>query len=237
MFVSTCNAYPDWPDKPVDEDSPTWTDGEGYGPDKAAAERHVLAAGGAVVRAGLIVGPHDNIFRLPWWVRRIAEGGEVPAPGDPARPLQIIDARDLAAWLVQLAETRTAGAFNGTAPRGQTTMGELLEAAVAATGSGATLRWIPEERLEEAERRAVDGAPAVAAGAPSRHLGHRDRARAGGRIAHAAGRGDGAGHLDLAAKRRRGRARRLARRAPPAEDERRARGSDIPTPVIGIRAS
>ena len=39
VFVSSCNAYPDWPDKPVDEDSPTWTDGEGYGPDKAAAER------------------------------------------------------------------------------------------------------------------------------------------------------------------------------------------------------
>ena len=43
VFVSSCNAYPDWPDKPVDEDSPTWQDGEGYGPDKAAAERHVLA--------------------------------------------------------------------------------------------------------------------------------------------------------------------------------------------------
>src|SRR5690349_1339936 len=110
VFVSSCNAYPDWPEKPVDEDSPTWEDGEGYGPDKAAAERHVLARGGAVVRAGLIVGPHDNVFRLPWWVRRIREGGEVPAPGRPDRPLQIIDARDLAAFLLQLAETRTPGA-------------------------------------------------------------------------------------------------------------------------------
>src|SRR4051794_4526532 len=53
VFVSSCNAYPDWPDKPVDEDSPTWQDGEGYGPDKAAAERAVLPRG-AVVRAGLI---------------------------------------------------------------------------------------------------------------------------------------------------------------------------------------
>jgi nucleoside-diphosphate-sugar epimerase len=181
VFVSSCNAYPDWPDKPVDEDSPTWTEGEGYGPDKAAAERHVLAAGGAVVRAGLIVGPHDNIFRLPWWVRRIAEGGEVPAPGDPARPLQIIDARDLAAWLVQLAETRAAGAFNGTAPRGQTTMGELLEAAVAATGSGATLRWIPEAKLEAA---GVEPWMELPLWLPARHLGTWDigteRAQAAG---------------------------------------------------------
>ena len=79
------------------------------------------------MRAGLIVGPHDNVFRLPWWVRRIAEGGEVPAPGEASRPLQVIDARDLATWLVRLAEERTSGAFNGTAPVGQTTMGELLQ--------------------------------------------------------------------------------------------------------------
>jgi 2'-hydroxyisoflavone reductase len=145
VFVSSCNAYPDWPDKPVDEDSPTWTEGEGYGPDKAASERHVLARGGAVVRAGLIVGPHDNVFRLPWWVRRIREGGAVPAPGRPDRPLQIIDARDLAAFLLDLAEHRTPGAFNGTAPIGQTTMRQLLEAA-----GDAELRWIPDDKLEQA---------------------------------------------------------------------------------------
>src|SRR3954449_9896710 len=78
VFVSSCNAYPDWPDKPVDEDSPTWEDGEGYGPDKAAAERHVLARGGAVVRAGLIAGPHGNVFRLPWRVRGVRQGGAIP---------------------------------------------------------------------------------------------------------------------------------------------------------------
>ena len=73
VFVSSCNAYPDWPEQPVNEDSATWQDGEGYGPDKARCERIVLPDG-AVVRAGLIVGPHDNVFRLPWWVRRIREG-------------------------------------------------------------------------------------------------------------------------------------------------------------------
>src|SRR4051794_26984614 len=144
VFVSSCNAYPDWPDKPVDEDSPTWADGEGYGPDKAECERAVLPQG-AVVRAGLIVGPHDNVFRLPWWVRRIREGGVVPAPGRPDRPLQIIDACDLAAFLLDLAERRTAGAFNGTAPIGQTTMEELLRAA-----GDADLRWIPDDKLEAA---------------------------------------------------------------------------------------
>jgi nucleoside-diphosphate-sugar epimerase len=145
VFVSTCNVYPDWPDHPVDEDSPVWQDGEGYGQDKAAAERVVLPSG-AVVRAGLIVGPRDNIFRLPWWVRRIGRGGPVPAPGDPDRKLQLIDARDLAAFLLDLAERRVGGAFNGTAPIGQTTMREVLEA----TGD-AELRWISDDALEAAD--------------------------------------------------------------------------------------
>src|SRR5689334_7078822 len=128
LFVSTCYVYPDWPEKPVDEDSPTWDSGDGYGELKAACER-ALGPRSATVRAGLIVGPHDNVFRLPWWVRRIMEGGRVPAPGDPDQPLQLIDARDLARFLVRLAEERIEGAFNGTAPIGQTTFREVLEAA------------------------------------------------------------------------------------------------------------
>jgi 2'-hydroxyisoflavone reductase len=151
VFVSSCNAYPAWPEQIVDEDSPVWeSDADEYGPNKAAAERAGLAALGdsfATVRAGLIVGPHDGVFRLPWWVRRIALGGDVPAPGDPERELQIIDARDLAGWMLDLAERRVGGAFNGTGPAGMTTMGELLGAAVEATGSGARLHWIPDEAL------------------------------------------------------------------------------------------
>jgi 2'-hydroxyisoflavone reductase len=101
----------------------------------------------ASVRAGLICGPHDNIFRLPWWIQRIAAGGDVVAPGDPDRTVQLVDARDLAAWMLDLAEARIAGAFNGTAPPGRTTMREALDAAVQTTGSGARLRWVPDEVL------------------------------------------------------------------------------------------
>ncbi|WP_320670595.1 NAD-dependent epimerase/dehydratase family protein [Patulibacter defluvii] len=154
VFVSTANAYPRWPDEPVDEDSPTWPGDEpGYGPQKAASERVLRAAlpgRVALVRAGLLVGPHDNVFRLPWWVRRVAAGGRFPAPGDPARPLQLIDARDLAGWLLDLAERRTAGAFNGTGPSGATTFGGLLDQIVAATGADAEPHWIPEPALRAA---------------------------------------------------------------------------------------
>jgi nucleoside-diphosphate-sugar epimerase len=149
VFVSSCNVYPDWPDAPVDEDSPTWTEGDDYGQQKAAAEREAEAAMPgrvASVRAGLIVGPHDNVFRLPWWIERLARGGDVPAPGDPARELQLIDARDLAAFMLDLAEGGIAGTFNGTAPIGQTTFGELL----ALAPGDARLHWIPDAELEAA---------------------------------------------------------------------------------------
>ena len=73
----------------------------------------------AKLRAGLLCGPHDNVFRLPWWVRRIGRGGEVLAPGDPDRRVQLIDARDLAAWIVDLGEDRRPGTFNATSPAGR----------------------------------------------------------------------------------------------------------------------
>jgi 2'-hydroxyisoflavone reductase len=153
VFVSSCNVYPAWPEEPVDEDSAVWAQGDGYGPDKAASERAAEAAlpgRVASVRAGLLCGPHDNIFRVPWWVRRIAAGGHVVAPGDPDRTVQLIDARDLAAWMLDLAEKRVSGVFNGTAPPGQTTMREALEVAIAATCSDARLHWVRDEVLTAA---------------------------------------------------------------------------------------
>jgi 2'-hydroxyisoflavone reductase len=162
VFVSSCNVYPAWPEEPVDEDSPVWTEGDDYGPLKAECERVAEAAmpgGVASVRTGLICGPHDNIFRLPWWVQRIAAGGDVVAPGDPGRTVQLVDARDLAAWMLDLAERRIAGAFNGTAPLGRTTMREALDAAVEATGSGARLHWVPDDVLAAHEVEPWDELP------------------------------------------------------------------------------
>jgi 2'-hydroxyisoflavone reductase len=150
IFVSTCNVYPDWPASPVDEDSPVWTEGDDYGANKAECERAADAAmPGRVahLRAGLLCGPHDHIFRLPWWIKRIAAGGDVLAPGDPARTVQLIDARDLANWMLDLAEDRVAGTFNATSPPGRTTMSAVLDAAVEATGSDARLHWLPDEAI------------------------------------------------------------------------------------------
>jgi nucleoside-diphosphate-sugar epimerase len=153
VFVSSVNAHPDWPEQAVDASSRTWqTDDDEYGAQKAAAERAVEAAmpgRASAVRAGLIVGPHDNTWRLPWWVQRVAEGGDVLAPGDPERTVQLIDARDLAAWMLDLGERGIGGVFCATAPPGVTTMREVLEGAAVASGSDARLRWAPDALLRD----------------------------------------------------------------------------------------
>ncbi|MEV5602244.1 NAD-dependent epimerase/dehydratase family protein [Streptomyces sp. NPDC052299] len=100
-----------------------------------------------LVRAGLILGPWENIGRLPWWLNRIARGGPVLAPGAPDTDIQYIDARDLADWVLGAAERGLHGPYNLVSRPGHTTMGGLLDACVRATGSDAELRWTPAEKI------------------------------------------------------------------------------------------
>jgi 2'-hydroxyisoflavone reductase len=125
-----------------------------YGGLKVLCERvvdDVLPGRSASVRAGLIVGPHDPTDRFTYWVTRLARGGEVLAPGRPNRRLQLVDVRDLGAWIVELAESRVAGAFNATGPVPPVTMGEVLETCRAVSGSDARLVWVDESFLLERE--------------------------------------------------------------------------------------
>jgi 2'-hydroxyisoflavone reductase len=161
VFVSTISVYAD-PSRPLDESSPVHEPPdpepeafaeEAYGGLKVGSERAVLEAFGnraAIVRPGLIVGPHDPTDRFTYWPRRLAEGGDVLAPGDPDAPVQFVDARDLGSWLVRLAGERTSGVFNATGPAELLTLGELLGRIAAAVGSDARLVWTDEARILEA---------------------------------------------------------------------------------------
>lgn len=116
-----------------------------YARAKRGGELAAVAAFGdraVLARAGLILGPNENIGRLPWWLTRIAAGGRVVAPGPADAPIQYVDARDLAAWVLAAASIGASGPFNVVSEPGRTTMGELLAECLAATGSGATLEWI-----------------------------------------------------------------------------------------------
>lgn len=161
VFVSTVNVYADDATPggrpgtlalrdPIVDDVDLAEDPEAYGGMKVACEQVVLdgAASAAVVRPGLIVGPGDPTGRFSYWPRRLARGGEVLMPGSPDDVMQVIDVRDLAAWIVTLAERRTEGVFDGVGE--PMALGRLLaDCAEGVGGAAATYTWVDQDLLTE----------------------------------------------------------------------------------------
>jgi 2'-hydroxyisoflavone reductase len=162
IYISSISAYAEMPASGGDETTklavladPTTEDMgkqfENYGGLKAACERAAQRVFGdrcVVVRPGYIVGPGDPTDRFTYWPARIAKGGDVLAPGSADDPLQWIDVRDLAAWLVTLAETGTTGTFNALGPAGRPARwGDVLDTCVRASKSNAKLVWVPQSFL------------------------------------------------------------------------------------------
>ncbi len=139
-------------DGPLVDGSPD-AEATAYAEDKRGGELAALDAFGdraLLVRAGLIIGPYENVGRLPWWLDRAARGGPTPAPGRPGLPIQYIDVRDLAHWTLDAAEAGLGGPYDAVSPSGHATMGALLDACAAVTGGRAEFRWIDEDRIAEA---------------------------------------------------------------------------------------
>jgi nucleoside-diphosphate-sugar epimerase len=157
-FVSTINVFPGWPDEAdyqrlgtyagdpdaTADDVPADLDaGASYGWLKAGCELAALRAFGAdhstALRGGCIVGPDDSqVGRLPWWIDRVARGGEVLVPGAPDDAMALIDARDLAAF----ALAAVPGAFETAGPSGRNSRADLMAACRSATGSDATFTYV-----------------------------------------------------------------------------------------------
>ncbi|MGD1217795.1 SDR family oxidoreductase [Streptomyces krungchingensis] len=159
-YVSSCSVYAWAPAAGYTEDAALVTGASAtaeqtdYARDKRGAELAVLDTFGEerslLVRAGLILGPYENIGRLPWWLNRIARGGPVLAPGPRDLPIQYIDVRDLAEWTLTAVRAAPGGAYNLVSPPGHSTMGELLDACVSVTGASAELRWTAAEAVLDA---------------------------------------------------------------------------------------
>jgi 2'-hydroxyisoflavone reductase len=160
VFVSTLAVYLGFPRVPrLDESAPLIPAADAaavepspaaVGPLKALCEHELAETVGdraLVVRAGLLAGPHDPTDRFTYWPRRVARGGEVLAPREPGLRVQLVDARDLAAWILASVEAGRTGAWNATGPAAPLTMGELLDTCRDVTGADATFTWVDEDIL------------------------------------------------------------------------------------------
>ncbi|HEY4059167.1 MAG TPA: NAD-dependent epimerase/dehydratase family protein [Kofleriaceae bacterium] len=166
IYISSISAYADAtiPASGGDENTPLATMDDPtlenmgeqmqfYGSLKALCEKaaqDVFGERATVVRPGFIVGPGDPTDRFTYWPVRASKGGEMLAPGAPDDPLQWIDVRDLAAWLVKLAEDGTHGTFNALGPSRPAKWGDVLNACVAASpNAGTKLVWVSTEWLDK----------------------------------------------------------------------------------------
>jgi 2'-hydroxyisoflavone reductase len=193
-FVSSISVYADLSSPPTESSpvaelaEPTEEWREAYGELKADCEDLVRERfpDAFVPRPGLIVGPWDPTGRFTYWPARFADGGRVLAPAPPEADAQVIDARDLAAWIVRAAEQRLAGTYNAVGrpfPREQ-----LVETCARVAGADANVVWVDGDFLAEqdvgewmelplwlrspeyAGMLSVDPSPAFAAGLETRPL-------------------------------------------------------------------
>ncbi|HXG91350.1 MAG TPA: NAD-dependent epimerase/dehydratase family protein [Blastocatellia bacterium] len=160
-FTSSMSVYSDISKPGVDESAPVGkladesveeVNQETYGPLKVLCEHvveEIFPDRALAIRAGLLVGPYDYMNRFGYWPRRVARGGKVLAGGRADQKIQIIDARDLAEWMVRMSEAKQAGTFNASGPDYMLTMGRLLDECKAVTGSDAEFIWPGDKFLIE----------------------------------------------------------------------------------------
>jgi 2'-hydroxyisoflavone reductase len=161
VFISTISVYAGF-DKPnADETAPLATlpdpksedVAQFYGPLKALSEQAAESAmPGRVtnIRHGLIVGPRDPTGRFTYWPVRLARGGEVLAPGSGADPVQLIDVRDLAEWIIEVIEKKHMGVYNALGPAERLEMSAMLAGVAQGIGvTGPQLTWVPTDFLDK----------------------------------------------------------------------------------------
>ena len=169
-FISSMSVYAEASRPDLDEATPVavLADPESedimahYGALKARCEDEVRAVFGErtlIIRPGLIVGPHDSSDRFGYWVARFLlperlgdRGQEAVVFAPPGRPVQFIDGRDLASWMLDAAVEGLVGTFNASSPPRMWTMGMLVDVLVAHARKAdkrVAPRWIDEAKLVE----------------------------------------------------------------------------------------
>jgi 2'-hydroxyisoflavone reductase len=161
IFISSISVYRGFLRGEAQEGDETGTldnpeteevNGETYGPLKALCEQkleQILPGRVLAIRPGLIVGPDDTTDRFTYWVQRFSQGGEVLVPGGKERVIQWIDVRDLAQWIILMAEEDEAGTYNVTGPQQGYSMKEFVEDLALIAPKETEVTWVEDSFLVE----------------------------------------------------------------------------------------
>jgi 2'-hydroxyisoflavone reductase len=162
LFTSSTGVFYPYLTRGIDEQMPVRTEpqnpkdgSEKFGVMKAQCEREMQQAfgkGAIIVRPTYIVGPGDTSDRFPYWPQRLARGGEVLAPGHADDPMQIIDVRDLAEFMVHLLEQQRTGIYDVAGPKTQLTARDFYPAAAGALDAKVTFTHVDDYDFLHAHR-------------------------------------------------------------------------------------
>ena len=171
LYISTVAVYEDFSEPnhegsalaQIEDKETEEVTGETYGPLKALCEQKAREEIGdeslAILRPTYICGPGDHTDRFSYWPIRTSKGGEMLWPGEPSRPMQVIDVRDLANFTIDCVARRIAGIYNTVTPRDSYSMGNLLEDSQAVTGVAVDPVWVDEPFIEKYDAGAKRGLP------------------------------------------------------------------------------
>jgi 2'-hydroxyisoflavone reductase len=161
VFISSISVYDNISKVGINESDPVGKiedetveeiTGETYGPLKALCEKAVQEVFGdraLIIRPGLIVGQYDPTDRFTYWPMRVKRGGDMITPERPNVPVQIIDVRDLADFIIKLIEENVSGIYNATGPDYELFFGNMLNTCKLVSGSVPTFHWASAEFLKE----------------------------------------------------------------------------------------
>ncbi|OAQ59930.1 reductase [Pochonia chlamydosporia 170] len=156
IYISTLSVYNfEEGNAPYNESTPLFdpekTDVQ-YIKDKVRGESFISDSGirHTFIRPGVILGPDESVWRLPWWLLRMKRGGKTLAPGPRDLQLQFIDVRDLAKFTIHAAEEKLEGPYNLVSEMNHVSFGSFLDTANKVAGSNAELCWLDAEKVIEA---------------------------------------------------------------------------------------
>jgi 2'-hydroxyisoflavone reductase len=162
LFISTISVYKDVSEPNFDESAPLSTladptteemgkDFANYGGGKAMCEQaaeQAMPGRVTILRPGFMVGPRDTSGRFLYWPVRASLGGVMIVPGAPTDPIQFIDVRDVADWIVHCLEENILGVYNVTGPAKPLSMQAMVEGVRTGTASQVQFVWIDNHFLE-----------------------------------------------------------------------------------------